>query len=225
MSLTAVCCAEYPEGGVVLGCFCGPVPPAPPAAAVEEGALSFFFLDAAVGSLRLGLDPEGALSLGDFSFFFFPFFFKTSAMVGPSTLLFFFFVFASVNADLSLLFFVFFGFSDFSPLFLLAVLLPPGTFPVAVVDEEVDGIDGCLEDGCLAEEDGCGCGLEGNDDGGAAVVAVACPFFLLMLMLGRGLRLSVLLLLAFLGIISLSLVAAVVADFGLGAIADVDDVG
>lgn len=144
------------------------MPPGP--VAVEADAFSFFFLDAAVGSFRFGLDPEVALSFGNFSFFFFPFFFKTSAIVGPSTLImlpFFFLGFASNDDDLSLLFFIFF-IGLFSPLFLVA--LP--VIAVAAVMGVADGLvmeDGCLSDVGVAAE---GCGLEGKDDEGTAVVIV-----------------------------------------------------
>ena len=68
MSFTAACCAEYPEGAEegVVGCLGGfPSPEAEEGVAVV--AFSFFFVEAAVGSLRLGLVPVMVLSLGVFS--------------------------------------------------------------------------------------------------------------------------------------------------------------
>ena len=67
MSLTAVCCAEYPTGALeeeegVLGGGCLFGAPDEEAEAVKD-TLSFFLLEAAVGSLRLGLEPEIAFSL------------------------------------------------------------------------------------------------------------------------------------------------------------------
>jgi hypothetical protein len=70
MSLTAACCAEYPnrceeeeedddddddDDGVELFGWAPPPPPVapPPPPLAEEGALSFLFLDAAVGSLGI----------------------------------------------------------------------------------------------------------------------------------------------------------------------------
>ena len=60
MSLTAACCAEYPAGTLEED----ELPGGPDEVAAET--LSFLLLEAAVGSLRFGLEPEILLSFGVF---------------------------------------------------------------------------------------------------------------------------------------------------------------